>query len=373
MTNSPGFMSRGTYALRQKEEHDRRSLAVIPIYYPKELLTAFDILAVELWGPPGPPRGDGAGRIQTYVCSVVRNALAFLESGHADAMDGLLFPHTCDSIQGLATLVMDFGGWSKKSFVFQHPRGSDRASAKMCVEQELRSLAGELEAWTGKPLDLKRMQWALDLHREIDVCRATLLDQRARSPLSDVELYALLRRGEWLWPEEHLEELRPAVQALASAPVQKGIPIMVTGYVPEPQGILAALANAGAYVAADDYAAVGRRVSRAAKHPAGDPWAELVARYGSVAPCPTRNVENGPRMQYLQSLCKSSGARGLLVHVQKFCEPELFDIPDIRKTFAALGVPVLVVEGDLELALSGQTETRLEAFIEMLRTSGRPS
>jgi benzoyl-CoA reductase/2-hydroxyglutaryl-CoA dehydratase subunit BcrC/BadD/HgdB len=78
-------------------------------------------------------------------------------------------------------------------------------------------------------------------------------------------------------------------------------------------------------------------------------------------------------MQYLQSLCKSSGARGLLVHVQKFCEPELFDIPDIRKTFAALGVPVLVVEGDLELALSGQTETRLEAFIEMLRTSGRPS
>jgi benzoyl-CoA reductase/2-hydroxyglutaryl-CoA dehydratase subunit BcrC/BadD/HgdB len=143
--------------------------------------------------------------------------------------------------------------------------------------------------------------------------------------------------------------------------------------VPEPQGILAALANAGAYVAADDYAAVGRRVSRSAKHPAGDPWVELVERYGSVAPCPTRNVENGPRMQYLQLLCKSSGARGLLVHVQKFCEPELFDIPDIRKTFAALGVPVLVVEGDLELALSGQTETRLEAFIEMLRTSGRPS
>jgi benzoyl-CoA reductase/2-hydroxyglutaryl-CoA dehydratase subunit BcrC/BadD/HgdB len=373
MTNSPGSISRGTYALRQKKEHDRRCLAVLPIYYPKELLTAFDILAVELWGPPGPPCGDGAGRLQSYVCSVVRNALAFLQSGQADAMDGALFPHTCDSLQGMATLVTDFGGWSKKSFVFQHPRGSDRESAKVCVEQELRSLAGELEAWTGKPLDLKRLQWALDLHREIDACRATLLDQRARCPLNDVELYELLRRGEWLWPEEHLEELRRAVQALASSPIQKGIPIMVTGYVPEPEGILAALGNAGAYVAGDDYAAVGRRVSRSAKHLKGDPWAELVERYGSVAPCPTRNAESGMRMQYLKSLCKSSGACGVLVHVQKFCEPELFDIPDIRKTFAAIGVPVLVVEGDLEQTLSGQTETRLEAFVEMLSTAGRPS
>ena len=373
MTYNAGTISRSAYALRQREEFGRRCLAVLPIYYPKELLTAFDILTMELWGPPGAPCGDGAGRIQTYVCAVARNAIAFLQSGKAEVVDGVLIPHTCDSLQGLAALLMDFGGWSKKVFVFQHPRGVGRASAKACLEQELRALAGELEEWTGKRLDPERLTWALALHRKIDAYRATLLDQRELCPLNDVELYALLRRGEWLWPEEHLEELRGAVQGLAPVPVQKGIPIMVTGYLPEPSGLLAALTDAGAYIAGDDYAAVGRRVGREANGAPADPWTGLTERYFAVAPCPTRNVVTGNRMQYLESLAKSSGARGVLVHVQKFCEPELFDIPGIRKLFAASGIPVLVVEGELELAISGQTETRLAAFIEMLRTAGRPS
>ncbi|HEY6099655.1 MAG TPA: 2-hydroxyacyl-CoA dehydratase family protein, partial [Anaeromyxobacter sp.] len=131
---------RREYILRQ----GRRSLAVLPILYPKEILTALDVLAVELWGPPGPPRGDAAGRLQTYVCAVARNALAFVASGGADAAAGLLFPHTCDSLQGLATLVADFGGWRKAVFVFQHARGEDRASARAFAEAELRSLAAAL-------------------------------------------------------------------------------------------------------------------------------------------------------------------------------------------------------------------------------------
>ena len=73
--------SRVQYVLEQRRRHGRRALAVLPVHYPKELLTAFDVLAVELWGPPGAPRGDAAGRLQPYVCAVVRNALAFLAAG----------------------------------------------------------------------------------------------------------------------------------------------------------------------------------------------------------------------------------------------------------------------------------------------------
>src|SRR5512142_160033 len=126
-------MTREPYIERQRTEHGRKAVAVLPIHYPKELLTALDLLAVELWGPPGPPRGDAAGRIQTYVCAVVRNALAFLASGGADACDAVLFPHTCDSIQQLATLVHDLGGWDRPTFTLLHPKGADRASARAFV------------------------------------------------------------------------------------------------------------------------------------------------------------------------------------------------------------------------------------------------
>jgi benzoyl-CoA reductase/2-hydroxyglutaryl-CoA dehydratase subunit BcrC/BadD/HgdB len=350
----------------QRERHGRKALAVLPIHYPKELLTALDVLAVELWGPPGPPRGDEAGRIQSYVCSVVRNALAFLAGGHAEAVDGVLFPHTCDSIQQLATLATDLGGWKKPAFTFLHPRGADRPSARRFVEAELRRLAGTLEQFTGRTLTDQRLAAALALHREVDAARAALLDGRARLPLDDTRLYALLRRGEWRWPADHLAELQEALATLAPEPVQRGVPLLVTGYLPEPAALLATLNQAGAYLAADDYAAVGRRVVRAAGQPAADPWRALVDRYFAAPPCPTRGADAGVRMANLAALAERSGARGVLVHVIKFCEPELFDVPAIRQTFASRRLPVLLLEGELEGQLSGQAVTRLEAFVEIL-------
>ncbi len=363
--------SRRDYVLQQWHEHGRKPLAVLPVHYPKEILTALGILAVEIWGPPGPPRGEAAGRIQSYICAIVRNALAFLASGGADVVEGVLFPRTCDSLQGLATQATDLGGWGKAAFVFQHPRGGERVSARRFVLDEFRSLGRELEAWTGRRLSPEKLAAAIRLHDEIDASRAALLDGRVRLPIGDAELYALLRRAEWLWPEEHLAELRAALLGLTPEAAQSGLPLLVTGYVPEPASLLATLNGGGAFVAADDYAAVGRRVVRRSGAAEADPWADLVSRHLSHPPCPTLGTDQAARMRHLVSLAERSGARGVLVHVQKFCEPELFDVPAILSTFSARGLPVLVLEGELEISLSGQAETRLEAFIELLRARGR--
>jgi benzoyl-CoA reductase/2-hydroxyglutaryl-CoA dehydratase subunit BcrC/BadD/HgdB len=346
----------------------RSVLAVLPVHYPKELLTALDVLAVEVWGPPGPPRGDAAGRIQAYVCPVARNALAFLASGGADAVDGVLFPHTCDALQQLATLAPDLGGWSGPAFRFHHPPGPPRPSARAFLDAELRSLASELEGLTGRKATPERLSRAIDLHEALDAVRAAILDAGPRLVTSERERYALLRRGEWLWPEDHLAELRTAVEAPGPRPARPGVPVLVTGYVPEPPGILEALAGAGAFVSADDYAAVGRRVVRA--RTSGDPWARLADRYFAAPPCPTRSADPAARMQHLARLLEGSGARGVLVHVVRSCEPELFDVPAIRATFSARGVPVLVVETELERELSAQATTRIEAFVELL-SAGR--
>ena len=239
----------------------------------------------------------------------------------------------------------------------------------MYLEAELRSLVRELEPFAGRRLEPDRLAAALRLHEEIDGCRAALLDARPRLAVADAELYALLRRGEWLWPEDHLIELREARGRWPAGPVRPGVPVLVSGYVPEPPALFEVLEGAGAYVAADDYAAVGRRVVRAA-NPAGDPWQALLARYWAAPPCSTRSADHGERIRHLGALLDRSGARGVILHVLKFCEPELFDVPVLRRTFEERGVPVLYLEGELEAGLSGQVVTRVEAFVEML-SAGR--
>jgi len=362
----PEYMSMRSATISARKRLGRKTVVVLPVHYPRELLTAMDVHAVELWGPPGPPRGPDAGRIQTYACAVVRNALAFLASGGADDADAVLFPHTCDSIQGLATLAPDFGGWGKPAFRFLHPKGGDGPAARAFVRAELERLADDLARLTGRPLAIPRLAEAIALHARIDRLRGELLSRRAYLPMSDHELYRLLRRGEFLGPEEHLEELSAAARGLGEERVLRGVPLMVTGYVPEPMTFFDLLASAGAFAAADDYAGVGRRVPLSPAPEGADPFDTLAAKAFTMPPCPTRGGDREGRMEYLESLYRRSGAAGLIVHVQKFCEPELFDVPAIRRRFAGIGAPLLILEGELEASLSGQVVTRVEAFVEMV-------
>ncbi|MBN2360195.1 MAG: 2-hydroxyacyl-CoA dehydratase [Deltaproteobacteria bacterium] len=358
---------RASYIREQRERFGRRAVAVLPVHYPKPLLTAAGLLAVELWGPPGPPRGSDAGRLQPYVCAIVRNALAFMASGGLAAVDGVLFPHTCDSIQGLATLAPDFGGLDKPALRYQHARGERRPSAVAFLVDELRLLADALAALSGRAPDGAAIDAAIELHLRIDDRRRALLRERRRLPHTDRELYALLRRGEYLWPADHLAELEAAAAQLQPAPVQRGTPIMITGYVPEPAALLDVLGAAGALVVADDYAGIGRRLLPRLAAPPSDPFAHLAELAFVTPPCPTRGDSQARRLRHLDALFDQGQAAGVIIHVVKFCEPELFDVPAIHQHFAARGAPVLVIEGELESELSGQAATRLEAFVEMVQ------
>jgi len=55
-----------------------------------------------------------------------------------------------------------------------------------------------------------------------------------------------------------------------------------------------------------------------------------------------------------------------VLHTVKFCEPELFDVPIVRRGLEAAGLKVLHLETELEPRVTGQIATRIEAFVEML-------
>ncbi len=361
---------RKEYIDRQKREFGRKVVISLPIHYPKEILTALDVLCVELWGPPGEISGNQAGRIQTYVCPVVRKALAFIAGGHASEADALLFPHTCDSIQGLASLLPDFGGWNGPVLRFIHPKGERRASSEVYLVREIEAFIAQVETLTGKKLEPARLSSAVKLHAEIDALKLRILKLRRNIDMRDSELYAILRRGEWLWPEDHMAELKELASKISDKPQKKGVALMLSGIVPEPMDIFDVLENAGAFIVADDYAAIGRRISSSSAELPDNPLQAVIERYFALPPCSTRSSDLAGRVEYLTGLYSQNGAAGLVLHNVKFCEPEMFDVAMIKKRFAAMNSPVLYVETELEKQLSGQLSTRLEAFVEMASKGG---
>lgn len=68
------------------------------------------------------------------------------------------------------------------------------------------------------------------------------------------------------------------------------------------------------------------------------------------------------RLEHLLRLCQASGAKGAVFYGVKFCEPELFDLPDLSRGLQEAGIPSVSIEVDIKGPLSHQALTRLEVL-----------
>ncbi|MCG8616587.1 MAG: 2-hydroxyacyl-CoA dehydratase family protein, partial [Desulfobacterales bacterium] len=89
-------------------EQGGKIAAVLPYHYPRALLRAHNIFPVEVWGPPHVDDMAGVQHFPEYTCKIAQKATHFLSGPGAGAVDCILIPHTCDSLQGMASVMADF-------------------------------------------------------------------------------------------------------------------------------------------------------------------------------------------------------------------------------------------------------------------------
>ena len=366
--------------IREHKQRGGRIAAVTPIHYPRALLRTFDILPVEVWGPPQVDASYGAAHLQPYVCSIVRNALAFQQMGSLDVADVIVVPHACDSLQGLGSLLIDFIRPKQPVIPLYLSRGR-RASDIEFLANELRSVYRQLEQITGRSPSNTELMDSVQREEAGDELLAQLHQRRRYLPLTDAQLYRLIRTREYV-PAESFARLALTTLAQASPPPsaplprhaagegesRRGIPIILSGIVPEPMSLFESIAEMGGLVVADDFACCGRRL-----YPRGtsdDPFQRMAESILGAPPDSTRGHSIQERLDHLVRLVKTAEAKGLVFYNVKFCEPELFDLPILRKELQEAGIPTATIEVDIGDPLSHQTLTRLEAFLEMIGNRG---
>ncbi len=347
---------------RAHKEQGGRIAAVLPIHYPRALLRAFGFLPMEVWGPPGIDPSLGTAHLQPYVCSIVRNALAFLQSGALEVADVVIVPHGCDSLQGLGSILIDFVRPRQPVIPLYLPR-KDGDSGIRFLADEARSVYRQLEEITRRSPSEQELTACILREEAADALLATLHHRRRSLDLSDSEVCRVIRSREYLPAERFCEIALAALDRPAAAP-KGGIPIVLSGILPEPHDLIETIANMGAVIVADDLVCCGRRL-----YPPGrseDPFLRLAESIVWAPPDSTRGSAIRPRVKHVVRLAKESGARGVVFYGVKFCEPELFSRPDLRRGLQEAGIPSVVIETDISDGLSQQTITRIEAFLEMI-------
>ncbi len=346
--------------IAEAHSRGRRVAAVLPYHYPRVLLRACGFHPVELWGPPRVPRDQGSRHFPAYTCDIVVRATSFLLQGGLDQVDAILVPHTCDALQGMGSVLGDFVRPRPAVLTLYLPRGR-RPADRDFLADELRRLGAALANLTGVEPDGAAWEEAFAAEGAADAALAALYRRRAGLAVSDREFYAIVRAREYL-PAEEFSALTAGLPAGNPPP---GVPLLLSGIVPEPADLLDHLSAVGARVVADDLACGARRLYPQVN--GGDPFDRLAEGIIAAPPDPTRGSSIAERAAYLRQRMEESGARGLVIYDVKFCEPELFDVPLLRSHLAAAGFPVLHVEVEIGEDLDQQTLTRLEAFVETLR------
>jgi benzoyl-CoA reductase/2-hydroxyglutaryl-CoA dehydratase subunit BcrC/BadD/HgdB len=355
-------MKRSAYLRRQKQM-GRHLFGVFPAQYPREIFWAMNTVPVEIWDPPLSTVNANA-HLQPYICSVVRSGLELILQDKTKLLDGFLFPHTCDSIQNLASIVNDYLGLEIPCCFFYHPKAPfDKASRDYYLSQ-LKSLTAELENHFG-PMDpdafKQRVDQGLDMQEQL--ANAYEMRRLGELAVSNTSFYRNIRLAEYLHPDDFISGFETFL-AVSKNENLEGPAIILSGILPHPE-ILRLLDQQGVRVVDDDLLSCNRRMPlRLLKDQ--DPYEMLVENYFAMPPCPTRGSPIQERLDFMMDKVRKTDAQGVIFCGIKFCEPEWFDVPQMVAVLKDAGLKTLLLDLEVNEPLSGQLSTRVEAFVEMI-------
>jgi benzoyl-CoA reductase/2-hydroxyglutaryl-CoA dehydratase subunit BcrC/BadD/HgdB len=93
----------------------------------------------------------------------------------------------------------------------------------------------------------------------------------------------------------------------------------------------------------------------------------LAEKFAAMDNCSVLYNQDKPRVKWIVDTAKARNAKGVLVVLTKFCDPEEFDYVMIKKTCEAADLPLTLVEVDRQMVRFEQVRTNLETFRDLLK------
>ena len=167
------------------------------------------------------------------------------------------------------------------------------------------------------------------------------------------------------------DELNALNAELAALPVcnWKGVKIVTSGIICDNPALLQIFEENNIAIAADDVAHETRSFRTDAPEDEADPIRALALQFTAmdydILLFDPKSNENR-RGEFVANLVKESGAQGLVLFMQQFCDPEEMEYPYLKKALDAAGVPHIKLGVDQQMRDFGQASTAIQAFADVL-------
>ena len=352
----------------------RSKIGYLCTYVPEEIIHAAGFSPVRIAPSTTPPTRADA-HLQSYTCCLARSCLDQALAGKLDDLAGVVFAHTCDTLQGLADIWhAAFPNLFVETVV--GPVALNSPHAQQYLVAELRRFTAALEKHFAVRVTDDALRASIRLY---NTRRRTLADFYARrAEFTAVQWFNVMNTALTTPPEEFVT-LAPHASAgvhnsqlttlapHASAGVrnsQSAIRLVLVGATIDEPTLPQILDDLGARIVADDFCN-GARYFDTLVAEEGDPIEAIAVRELTRATCPCKHRALGYREERLLKLVKDNRADGVIFYHKKFCDPHAWDYPPLSAALDREKIPHLLLEVE-QVAPVGQTRVRVEAFLEML-------
>ena len=357
------------YVKRFKAESGRKVVGTFCSYAPEEIILAAGAHPFRLFGS-GEKIRLAEAHLQSYCCSLVRGALEDALAGRLEFLDGVVFPHTCDSIQRLSDI------WRLNVPACFHldvvlPVKLDTDGARQYLIDVLIRFREDLGEKLGMTISDDDLRAAIRTMNRIRAALTRIYALKGERPeiLKGSDLYAIARAA-MIMDRTRVASLLEEVAAElaqrggeAAGPARKRI--VLSGGVCNYPDIYTIIEEAGGEVVGDDLCTGSRYFSGLIDEKA-DPVTAIAGRYLDRIVCPAKHRGLTDRADHLVRLVREKRAQGVIFLLLKFCDPHAFDYPYLKEALDREGVLSLLLEVEDRLPADGQLRTRFEAFVEMI-------
>ena len=358
-----------TYCVRHKEETGKKIVGFTCSYTPEEIIYAAGALPFRLFGTnEGINRADV--HLQSYCCSLIRGVLEEGLSGRLDFLDGVVFPHTCDTIQRLSDI------WRlniPKQFHIDLvlPAKLNTASARQYLIDILERFRKDMESALGVKITDAAISESIKIYNQIRTLMMRLYTLRAQRPeiLSGSDFHSIIKAAMVMDRQLFLKALGEIVSQLEKASGTKIKPgtkkLVLTGGICSHPDIYDIIENAGGVVVWDDLC-TGSRYFEGVLDEKAPPLEAIAQRYFDRDICPAKHAGLTDRGESIVQMVRKQTADGVIFMLLKFCDPHAFDYPYIKEMLDRENIPSMLLDMEEQLPAGGQLQTRFETFIQIL-------
>ncbi len=344
----------------------KKVVLTAPVYTPEEIIHSMGAVPFGAWGADI-ELNESKKYFPAFICSIMQSLLEIGIKGGYRGASAIVIPSLCDSLK----VIGQNWKYAVPSIPFipmTYPQNRKPDFGVAFTKAGYERVISDLGKATGLTFDDAALGSSIEVYNAHNAAMRELVGVLAAHPeVTNAQRSDIFKSAFFMLKEEHTELVRALIDALGAAEAGPAkTPIMTTGIIADAAGLTGILDDCGLQIVCDDVAAESRQYATDTPAEGETNLDRLALKFRNMDNCSVLYDPEKNRCKKIAADAKAAGAKGVLVILTKFCDPEEFDYPLIKKACDAEGIPVTVIEVDRQMVNYEQARTAIETFRDIL-------